>query len=273
VRPLLEELDADVGMADMFEDFQEGAFLQGMEAEEDLEETAKPFYTMLDSAKKPLHERTRVSQLDGISHLIALKSQLGISRDDFDLVLSVFGGLLSEDHILPKNTYESQRLLRALKMPYEPIHSCPYGCVLFMDDHEDATHCPTCKASRYVVVEGSDGIKRQSKIPEMVIRHLPFTHRLQQKFMTEDTAKMMTWHKKGKRYTNKMVHPPNGDAWRHFDAMNPDKAKEAQNLRVALATYGFNPFGMMAAPYTCWPVFVIPLNLPPTSCLNPETCS
>uniref|UniRef100_A0A0E0E3Z0 DUF4218 domain-containing protein n=1 Tax=Oryza meridionalis TaxID=40149 RepID=A0A0E0E3Z0_9ORYZ len=26
---------------------------------------------------------------------------------------------------------------------------------------------------------------------------------------------------------------------------------------------GFNPFGMSAAAYTCWPVFVIPLNLPP----------
>jgi hypothetical protein len=31
VRPLLEELDADAGMADMFEDFEEGVFPQGME--------------------------------------------------------------------------------------------------------------------------------------------------------------------------------------------------------------------------------------------------
>jgi hypothetical protein len=31
VRPLLEELDADAGMADMFEDFEEGAFPQGMD--------------------------------------------------------------------------------------------------------------------------------------------------------------------------------------------------------------------------------------------------
>jgi hypothetical protein len=114
-------------------------------------------------------------------------------------VLSVFGGLLPEDHILLKNTYKSQRLLRALKMPYEPIHACLNGCVFFRDDHEDATHCPTCKVSRYVEVEGSHGIKRQSKIPEMVIRHLPFIHRLQRMFMTEDTAKMMMWHKKGKR--------------------------------------------------------------------------
>jgi hypothetical protein len=270
VRPLLEEYDADAGMADMMEDFQEGRFAQGMEVEEDPEETAKAFYTMMESAQKPLHEKTRVSQLDAISQLIALKSQLGISRDGFNLVLTVVGKLLPKDHILPKNTYESQRLLRALKMPYEPIQACPNGCVLFRDDHEDATHCPKCKASRFVEVEGSDGTKRQSKIPEMVIRHLPFTHRLQRLFMTEETAKMMTWHKNGKRYTNKMVHPADGDAWKHFDNMNPEKALEARNVRVALATDGFNPFGMMAAPYTCWPVFVIPLNLPPGVMFEPR---
>jgi hypothetical protein len=185
-------------------------------------------------------------------------------------VLIVLGKLLPEDHILPKNTYESQRLLRALKMSYEAIQACLNGCVLFRGDHEEATHCPKCKASRFVEVEGSDGTKRQSKIPEMVVRHLPFTHRHQRLYMTEETAKQMMWHKNGKRYTNKMVHPANGDAWRHFDNMNHEKALEAWNVRVALATDGFNPFGMMAAPYTCWPVFMIPLNLPPGVMFEPK---
>jgi hypothetical protein len=113
VRPLLEVLDADAGMVDMFEDLQEGAFPQGMEAE-DPEEIAKAFYTMLDSAQKPLHEKTRVSQLDGISRLIALKSQLGISRDGFDLVLSVFGGLLPEDLVLSACAVILQVLITSL---------------------------------------------------------------------------------------------------------------------------------------------------------------
>ncbi|XP_072147856.1 uncharacterized protein [Setaria viridis] len=42
-----------------------------------------------------------------------------------------------------------------------------------------------------------------------------------------------------------------------------EKALEARNVCVALATDGFNLYGMVAAPYTCWPMFVIPLNLPP----------
>jgi hypothetical protein len=34
------------------------------------------------------------------------------------------------------------------------------------------------------------------------------------------------------------------------------------NVRVVLATDGFNPYGMSAASYTCWLAFVIPINLP-----------
>jgi hypothetical protein len=74
----------------------------------------------------------------------------------------------------------------------------------------------------------------------------------------------MTWHKDGKRYNpGKMVHPSNAEAWTYFNDQHPEKAAEARNVCVALATDGFNPYGMMVAPYTCWPVFVIPLNLPP----------
>ena len=60
-----------------------------------------------------------------------------------------------------------------------------------------------------------------------------------------------------------MIHPSDGDAWKHFDEKHGEKAGEARNVRVALSTEGFNPNGMTAASYSCRPVFVIPLNLPP----------
>jgi hypothetical protein len=83
-------------------------------------------------------------------------------------------------------------------------------------------------------------------------------------YMTEETAKQMTWHKTGKRYHSEdiMLHPADAESWQYFDSCHPDKAAEARNVRVSLATDGFNPCGLMAAPYTCWPVFVTPLNLP-----------
>ena len=158
----LEEFDGDAGIADMMVDYNEarGNEVLPTQTEEDPEASAKAFYEMMSSAQKPLHENTSMSQLDAIGRLIALKSQLSLSRDGFDHMLAVFGEMLPKGHLLPKNTYESQKLLRALKMPYESIHACPKGCVLFRGDLEEATHCPKCKASRYVEVDGSDGEKK-----------------------------------------------------------------------------------------------------------------
>jgi len=74
---------------------------------------------MLGAAQEPLHGHTKISQLDAIARLMAVKSQFTLSRDVFDVMLTVIGTLLPEGHILPKSMYEAQKLLRALKMPYE----------------------------------------------------------------------------------------------------------------------------------------------------------
>jgi hypothetical protein len=93
--------------------------------------------------------------------------------------------------------------------------------------------------------------------------------------MTEESMKQMTWHKNGRRYhPEKMVHLADGEAWIYFDNIHREKADEACNVCVALATDGFNPYGQLSTPYTCWPMFVIPLNLPPpTSSFNNRTYS
>ena len=68
-----------------------------------------------------------VSQLDAIGRLMGLKSELNLSGPGFNKMLAVIGTLLLEGHILPKSMYESQKLLRALKIQYEQIHACPKG--------------------------------------------------------------------------------------------------------------------------------------------------
>jgi uncharacterized Zn finger protein (UPF0148 family) len=99
-------------------------------------------------------------------------------------------------------------------MPYEQIHYCPKGCVLFRKEHKDAKYCPKCKSSRYVEVDKGDGKKEQNEeIPMKVLRHLPIIPRLQWLFMSEESVKQMTWHKNGVQYNpNKMVHPADGEA-------------------------------------------------------------
>jgi hypothetical protein len=183
----------------------------------------------------------------------------------FDVMLIVFGSMLPEGHILPKSMYAA---------PYEQIHACPKGCILFRKEHAEAKYCAKCGSSRFLEVDSGDGQERHLAIPVKILRYLPFIPRIQRLYMTEESVKQMTWHKNGRQYNpKKLVHPSDGEAWTHFDGVHREKALEARNVCVALATDGFNPYGMMAAPYTCWPMFVIPLNLPPTSSFNDRTYS
>jgi hypothetical protein len=85
------------------------------------------------------------------------KWQYSMSRDTFDGLFIVIGSLLPEDHVLPKSMYETQKLLRALKMTYEQIHACPKGCVLFRKEYAEAKYCSKCKSSRFMEVDSCDG--------------------------------------------------------------------------------------------------------------------
>ena len=108
--------------------------------------------------------------------------------------------MLPEDHILPKSMYQAQKILGVLKMPYEQIHSCPNGCILFRKEHEKDAYCPKCKASRFLEVDSGDGQpKKHLTILVKIVPYLPFILRIQRLFMTKESAQQMTWHKKGVR--------------------------------------------------------------------------
>jgi hypothetical protein len=65
--------------------------------------------------------------------------------------------------------YALVKILHALVMPYEQIHTCANGCVLFSKEHEEAKHYPKCKSSKYVEVDSSYVTKKQLDIPMVVV--------------------------------------------------------------------------------------------------------
>ena len=97
--------------------------------------------------------------------------------------------------------------------------------------------------------------------------------------MVEETARQMTWHKTGKRTEldvdgkRMMVHTSDGEAWKRFNALREGKVVDPRHPRDAISTDGFIIFVLMAAQYSCWPVFVIPLNLPPDRLCKERTFS
>jgi hypothetical protein len=62
-------------------------------------------------------------------------------------------------------------------------------------------------------------------------------------FVNKKAAEEAQWHKLKRDPNEKeMSHPADGEAWQDFDREYPNFAKGARNLRLGLATDGFNPF-------------------------------
>ena len=67
-----------------------------------------------------------------------------------------------------------------------------------------------------------------------------------------------------------MVHPFDGEAWKHFNNVHPHFSAKSRNVRLGLCTNRFNPFGSFAAPYSCWSVILMVYNLPLGMCMRLE---
>ena len=65
-----------------------------------------------------------------------------------------------------------------------------------------------------------------------------------------------------------MRHSVDSLAWKNFNKVHPSFAQEARNVRLGLASEGFNHFGNMSISYRMWPVVLIPYNLPPWMCMK-----
>ena len=55
-----------------------------------------------------------------------------------------------------------------------------------------------------------------------------------------------------------------------MDEFDPEFAKDARNIHFGLVIDGFTSSNESAASYSCWPVFAIPYNLPPSMCMKYE---
>ena len=86
--------------------------------------------------------------------------------------------------------------------------------------------------------------------------------------MSRKTATDMRWHEEQCVDDGILRHPADGEAWKDFDRQHPLFAHECRNVRLGLATNGFNPFGNMNNSYSMWPVIVMPYNLPPWKCMK-----
>ncbi|GKA99060.1 putative transposase-associated domain-containing protein [Tanacetum coccineum] len=159
-----------------------------------------------------------------------------------------FTRFVAYQNLMPKTTHHVKKILANLGLSYEKIHACPNGCIIFWDGNEKEEVCSICEASRWKsALEVSPQNDQMNVAPKE----------------PDDTASLMNWHQQERKKDGKLRHPADGLAWKDFDERYPEFSSDPRNVRLGIASDGFNPFRTMNVSYSIWPVFVIPYNLPP----------
>ena len=83
---------------------------------------------------------------------------------------------------------------------------------------------------------------------------MPMAERFKRLYLSKETAQPMRWSMEGKRKHDDdiMMHPRDGEAWHALDRFDP-KSSDPRSIRFGLATHGFTPFSIGAAPYSVGP--------------------
>jgi len=224
------------------------------------------FVKVLEDAKRALCPGSVHSRFSFLVRLLHIKSFYRISNTAISVILKLLARSFPNS-CLPDSYDKAKTYLKELGLGYELIHVCDNNCVLFRKNLAKVDICPKCKESRWV---DADGVKR---VPKKVLRYFPLIPRLKRMFANKATSEETRWHKEKRvAVENEMTHPADGEAWKDFDDMYPSFAEDARNLRLSLATDGFNPFGNMNTSYSMWPVLVKVYNLPPWSCTDASNC-
>ncbi|XP_049367943.1 uncharacterized protein LOC125832793 [Solanum verrucosum] len=179
-----------------------------------------------------------------------------------DSVIDLMHDLVDPKLEIPDNFFKAKRLVSKLGLSSMRIHCCENGCMLYYKDDIDLESCKFCGKSCYKQTPSG------KKVPIKAMHYLPLIPRLKRLYASNRSAPHMRWHHENRRPPGVMCHPSDGEAWKHFDRTYPQFATEPRNIRLGLCSDGFTPHSVSAAPYSCWPVFVTPFNLPPEMCMT-----
>ena len=218
---------------------------RGTEADQGEGGGCKAFERLLEESKRPLYPGEKhVGRFQLVLKLLHHKSYYRISNRAFDAWILIFAKTLPDGNTLPRSYREAKAFLKELGLSFDSIHVCPNNCVLFRKEYAKKDKCPTCGASRWKYPE-------RKACAVKVLRYFPLIPRLQRFFSSRKTAENIRWHQlKRLPKAGVLSDPADGEAWKDFDKCWPEFAADPRNLRLGLASDGFNPFGALSQSYS-----------------------
>ncbi|XP_040374691.1 uncharacterized protein LOC121052850 [Rosa chinensis] len=235
-------------------------------------QTTSHFLKLLEGAQLPLYPGCkRFTALSFIVRMMHNKVLHGWSDKSFTGLLKNLASAFPEGVLLPKSYYEARKITKDLGFTYQTWDACRNNCMLFRNDDINLDECKVCKKSRWEDKKDSTadvGTSKSKKKAVKQVRYFPLKPRLKRLFMSSKTAKLMRWHAEERENDGVFRHPADSMAWKDFDTKNSDFSNEIRNVRLGLASDGFNPFRTMNIVHSTWPVIVFPYNLPPSLCMK-----
>nr|KYP30927.1 hypothetical protein KK1_049591 [Cajanus cajan] len=245
------------------------------EDNEELDKETTRFCKLVNDAHQEVYPGCKnFSKLSIIVRLLHIKNLHGWSNVSFNMLLQLLRELFPENSCLPSTFQDCKFIIKDLGFSYEKIHACPNDCILFRKEYENEDTCPKCHSSRYKKMKVNNSRRKvhrkvaSSLIPAKVLRYFPLVPRIKKLFMSSKTAKLMTWHDEGRTKDGKLRHPADSLAWKTFDSLHPNFASDPRNVRLGLASDGFNAYKNIGNQHSVWPVVLMTYNLAPWDCMK-----
>jgi hypothetical protein len=148
------------------------------------------FFKLLEASEEPLHEHTEVTLLDFITRPVAIKSKYFFSNNCYNDLLKLISDIIPKPHKVPKDMYQSKKMMTDLGLKYEKIDVRPDNCMHFWKEHANEKKCLECGQSRFIEVVTEDGEKVTTEVAQKQLRYFPITPRLKRLFISKRTARL-----------------------------------------------------------------------------------
>jgi hypothetical protein len=122
-----------------------------------------------------------------------------------------------------------------------------------------------------VKVINKDGASVTTNVVVKQLRYIPITPSLKWLSLCEETSQEIRLHKEGicdSKDANTMSHLADAEAWYILDYFDLEFARDPRSVRLGLSMDGFQPYSSDSTVYSCWPIFMMPYNLPPNKSLK-----
>jgi hypothetical protein len=128
-----------VGDIDMMDEMLEA--IQAEVIEDSPTAEVEAFFKLLKASEDPLHEHTELTLLAFITRIMAIKFKYFFSNNWYNDLMKLINDILPKPHKVPKDMYQSKKLMSALSLKYKKFDVCPNNYMLFWKELANEKRC------------------------------------------------------------------------------------------------------------------------------------